>query len=115
MAATAKNTVKSLPATITEAELQKYLIDRAQYVAAKKAYDALKKDIEAREEDIIARLEGGAKVKSTVFTVAVDRSAKRRVVAWKDAYVSELGEAKAEALIAATPETVYPKLAVTAK
>lgn len=103
------------PKTISEAEITRFHIDKQRYEEAKKVVASLEKDVKKQETDLIARIEGGAKVDVKSFIVNIDRSFKRRVVAWKDEFVKLLGQAKADEVTEATAETVYPKLVITAK
>lgn len=116
MAKTAKNTDKSLQvADISEAELTRFQINKNVFLTLKKEYEELEKQVKSTEKDLLARIEAGAKVNSKIFSVAIDRSYVRRIVAWKEEFVARLGQAVADKVIENTKDTVYPRLIVSEK
>lgn len=100
--------------TITRAEIHDYTVLRARYDLAAKGLLALKKEVDMEEELLIERIEGGVPLApnaARAYSVAVDNKPQRHPK-WKEIFVEECGQAKADEKLAACEPVDHKKLVV---
>lgn len=97
--------------TIAQHALVSILNQRQHVEALKRQYEDARVTLQALEEQVIASLEDGYKVAPGQRTATI-KTIEKRIVPWKDAFITRLGKAMADKVQVEAEPTTYKKLEI---
>ncbi len=110
---TAKCSPESSNASITDADIIKFMNLRESKAFIKKRLEQIDSDLTALEDELIARIEGGARSESR-YPISI-KTSERRYPSWKDAFISVAGASEAEKVINSTTPTISKAIVIPNK
>lgn len=97
--------------TPSPTDLEQLIAMRETQRSLKDRLELMDKAISEIEGRIIAQIDSGADFSRFGYSIAIQESS-RRFPAWKEHFIGRLGKAEADAVLEATPATIYRKLVI---